>query len=255
VSPVLVGYEHFLGIADRLAWEERDIDLSEDATVWLQLDPESRDRAFAFVAAFALAEECVAVDLRPFIDVAPNARMADCFRAQARDEERHARFFGRYAREVLAVADTTEWVDARLRALFEERLGAAARELASGRLHLAEAVALYHLVLEGVVFSAGQNALLQELQSTRELPGLREGLERIVADERWHIGLGVRVLSGCGARVKVHDAESAIGAWGDLLPPDQRAAALRLHGRRLAAAGLISQGAPSASRPLDTATS
>jgi ribonucleoside-diphosphate reductase beta chain len=255
MSPVLVGYEHFLGIADRIAWDERHVDLTDDAVGWPGLDLERRDRVTAFVAGFALAEECVAVDLGPFIDAASSTALADCFRAQARDEERHARFFGRYTREVIRAGDLKDHVAPRFRELFEERLGAAARDLASGRLALADSVALYHLILEGVVFSAGQNALLEELQVTGDLPGLREGLERIVADERWHIGLGVRVLTGSEAGVTMIDAGGAIGAWGSLLPPDKRAAALRLHRRRLVAAGLADQGATSPSSPFATATS
>lgn len=254
VSPALVGYEHFLGIADRVAWDERQIDLAGDAARWPELGSEERRRVSAFVAGFALAEECVAVDLGPFIDAAPDPALADCFRAQERDEERHARFFERYAREVVRAGDLRGHVSPRFRKLFEERLGASARDLASGRLGLADSVALYHLILEGVVFSAGQGALLEELQGSLELPGLREGLERIAADERWHIGLGVRVLRGHGTGVKVIDAEDAIGAWGSLLPPAGHAAALRLHRRRLAASGLAGQGV-SPSSPLATATS
>jgi ribonucleoside-diphosphate reductase beta chain len=238
VSAVLVGYEHFLGIADRIAWDERDVDLTDDGAGWSGLDPEWRDRVTAFVAGFALAEERVAIDLSPFIAAASDASMADCFRAQARDEERHARFFDRYSRRVLGLDDLSDRVAPRFRELFEERLGAAASELASGRLRLADAVALYHLVLEGVVFSAGQNALLAELRRTGDLPGLCEGMGRVVADERWHIGFGVRILRGDPARVTIAvDSEHAIGAWGELLTPDQRDAALRQHRRRLAAAG------------------
>ena len=39
--------------------------------------------------------------------------------------------------------------------LFEERLPALAAELRAGRAGLGEGVALYHMVLEGIVFDAG----------------------------------------------------------------------------------------------------
>ena len=241
MSPVLVDYSHFLGIASRLEWDERRIDLGADARAWPRLDRARRERVIAFAAAFALAEERVAVDLEPFIAAAPNREMAACFRAQGRDEDRHARFFERYARGVLRVGDPGEHVSPRFTELFEERLSATARELASGRLALADAVALYHLLLEGVVFSAGQSALLAELTASGELPGLLEGLQRVVADERWHIGLGVRVLRDHepgDSSLAPGAAERAVDAWGELLPPDQRDAALRLHRRRLSAAGI-----------------
>ncbi len=239
MSPVLVPYEHFLGIAARIRWDADAIGLAEDATRWPDLSPTVQERVIAFAAAFALAEERVALDLEPFAAAATSPEMAACFRAQARDEERHARFFDRYAREVLRTDDLRDRVAPAFAALFEERLGAAARALAAGRLPLADAVALYHLVLEGVVFSAGQNALLAELRASGDLPGLCEGLERVVADERWHIGFGVRILRGdSGGRVAASDGEDAIGVWESLVPAAQRDATLRLHRRRLAAAGL-----------------
>jgi ribonucleoside-diphosphate reductase beta chain len=237
VSRALVAYEHFLGIAARLTWDADAIDLSADAASWPELSDERRERLTGFLAAFALAEERVAIDLEPFIAAAPSPGLASCFRAQARDEARHARFFERYAGEVVGAADLHEQVDPGLAALFEQRLRAAANDLAGGRLPLADAVALYHLVLEGVVFSAGQTALLAELDEM-SLPGLREGLRRVLLDERWHIGLGVRVLRGEPRATPTVDGEGAIEAWGDLLSQEQREATLQLHRRRLAAAGL-----------------
>ena len=239
MSPALVPYEHFLGIAARIEWDADAINLAGDAARWPELNPARHERVIAFTAAFALAEERVALDLEPFAAAATSPEMAACFRAQARDEARHARFFDRYAREVLRTDELGGHVAPDFAELFEERLGAAARALASGRLSLADAVTLYHLVLEGVVFTAGQNALLAELRAIGDLPGLCEGMERVVADERWHIGFGVRILrDDSGGRVVASDAEEAIGVWGSLLPAAERDATLRLHRRRLAAAGL-----------------
>ena len=56
-----------------------------------------------------------------------------------------------------------------------------------------EAVGLYHMVLEGVVFTAGQLALLDLVDD--RLPGLREGTELVLRDERWHVGFGARCLA------------------------------------------------------------
>ena len=46
--------------------------------------------------------------------------------------------------------------------LFEERLPAMAGDLAAGRAGLADGVGLYHMLLEGIVFDAGQQALLAD---------------------------------------------------------------------------------------------
>ena len=77
--------------------------------------------------------------------------------------------------------------------LFEERLPAMAAELAEGRAGLDEGVSLYHMLLEGVVFDAGQHALLDDLEDGA-LPGMRKGIERVERDERWHVGFGLRCL-------------------------------------------------------------
>ena len=49
------------------------------------------------------------------------------------------------------------------------------------------------MLLEGVVFDAGQQALLDDL-ADGALPGVREGVERVERDERWHVGFGLRCL-------------------------------------------------------------
>ncbi len=58
-------------------------------------------------------------------------------------------------------------------------------------MRLAAGVGLYHLVLEGIVFAAGQAALLERLERLGTLPALLDGATRVAADERWHVGLGV----------------------------------------------------------------
>ena len=47
------------------------------------------------------------------------------------------------------------------------------------------------MLLEGVVFDVGQYALLDDL-ADGALPGVREGIERVERDERWHVGFGLR---------------------------------------------------------------
>ena len=238
-------YPHFIRVAKRLQWDQAAIGLDADATAWPGLETARRRRIEAFVAAFRLAEECVAVDLAPFIAAAPGPAMADCFRLQAGDEDRHSRFFARYAGEVIRTRDPDAPVPPALAHLFQERLAAAAAGLARGERRLGEAAALYHLVLEGVVFSAAQAALLDELES-QPLPGLREGVERVMADERWHIGFGARVVQDCGLDGEPgaleRDGAEAVMSWGALVPRERREAAVRLHRRRLRAAGLSGDG-------------
>jgi hypothetical protein len=125
------------------------------------------------------------------------------------------------------------------------RLPRVAEELAAGTVGLDEAVALYHLVLEGIVFAVGQHALLAELDRLGALPVVRHGVARVEADERWHIGLGTLCLARsawpdpAGLGRSLARALDAAAAWGpDVSTPERTALVARRHHRRLAEAGL-----------------
>ena len=131
-----------------------------------------------------------------------------------------------------------------------------AAELAAGRTGLREGVSLYHMLLEGVVFDAGQQALLDDL-ADGALPGVREGIERVERDERWHVGFGLRCLIETRARQRALDdllqrAERGGRRSGATPSPppcassSARKVAHRLHVAQLIeapAAGVAAQGA------------
>ena len=178
--------------------------------------------------------------------------MAWVFFLQRRDEQRHALLFDRIAAEVLGLpgADAGErrdaaraHVPAAFLELFEERLPAMAAELAAGRTGLSQGVSLYHMLLEGVVFDAGQHALLDDL-ADGALPGVREGVERVERDERWHVGFGLRCLIETQPATDLLDdllqrAGEAAAAWGDAVPEATRTASARKVAHRLHVARLI----------------
>ena len=107
------------------------------------------------------------------------------------------------------MTDPRSFVSDEFAELFDVRLPQAAA--AAG----IEAVGVYHMVLEGVVFTAGQYALL-ELVDDR-LPGLREGMELVLRDERWHVGFGTRCLA---------DADLGEAQIAAILEEGERAAAV-----------------------------
>jgi ribonucleoside-diphosphate reductase beta chain len=198
------------------------------------------------MAGFCVAERAVSEHLAPFeASSSHDPELRACFAAQADDERRHARFFDRVAGEVMGMDPE---VDARLMAgdgvieLFENTLPDKARDLAEGRCELGDAVVLYHLVLEGVVFSVGQTAVLDLLERVPTLPVTRAGMERVQADERWHVGLGVRCLQDTGVREQdleatLKAAGQATRAWQtDSVGPEHAARAVEQHRRRLAQA-------------------
>ena len=249
----------FSKIVARLQWNPSAIELGPDARAWPELPAERRRRLTTLLAGFCVAEDAVAEHLSPFADAARGASLASqeslmawVFFLQRRDEQRHAVLFDRIGAEVLGLAGDTpadrraaarEHVPAAFLELFEERLPAVAAELAARRTGLSEGVSLYHMLLEGVVFDAGQHALLEDL-GDGALPGVRAGVERVERDERWHVGFGLRCLIETRPSADVLDdllerAEEAAAAWGDAVPEAMRTASARKVAHRLHVARLI----------------
>lgn len=241
-------------IVAKLQWDPAGIDLAPDARAWPELPEERRTRLTTLLAGFCVAEDAVAEHLTPFADASEHVdtMMMWIFFLQRRDEDRHAQFFDRVAAEVLGLPGETpeqrraaarDLVPEALLELFEVRLPAVAAELAAGRAGILDGVRLYHMVLEGAVFTAGQRALLDDLADD-VLPGIRKGVEHVELDERWHVGFGVRCLTEAGDAARALEAvlvraTEAAGAWGDAVPPATRDYAVALCRRRLAIAGLV----------------
>lgn len=70
--------------------------------------------------------------------------------------------------------------------------------LAAARRPFQDAVGLYHMLLEGVVFTAGQFSPLALVGSASGLPGLRQRVELVLRDERWQVGFWTHCLSDAG---------------------------------------------------------
>jgi ribonucleoside-diphosphate reductase beta chain len=246
---VIADYPHFLILAQRAQWDEADVDLRPDAATWPTLAASERARLERLVAGFCVGEAGVAEHLGPFGAAVQDPDAARCFAAQERDEHRHSVFFDRVARDVLRTpGDTPAARRAALRPLlapafvelFDVRLPEAARALARDGTGLERAVGLYHMVLEGVVFTAGQLALLAALDDQPRLTGLRDGTERVLRDERWHVGFGGRCLQDQGlAQDEIADVaregEQAALAWVDATGGDHAEKVLVMLHRRLRA--------------------
>ena len=249
----------FSRVVARLQWNPTAIDLAPDGRAWPQLPAERRRRLTTLLAGFHVAEEAVSEHIAPFAEAARNSSMASqeslvawVFYLQRRDEARHALLFDRIAAEVLGVpgdspaerrAAARVHVPAPVLELFEVRLPSMAAELGAGRAGLGEGIGLYHMLLEGIVFHAAHNALRDDL-ADGALPGVREGVERVELDERWHIGFGLRCLIESQPSRDLLDnmlasAEDAAAAWGDAVPPATRERIADACHHRLAAVGLI----------------
>lgn len=250
---MITGYDHFVQLAESLQWDETALDYETDRTNWPRLTETENAKILGLIAGFVIAETSVAGQLVSYQDAASEESMEAAFRAQARDEARHARFFDLVAADVAGVpgADPGERQEAlrdhvsdELVDLFHERLPAAAKQLAADHAGLTAAVGLYHMVIEGVVLLAGQHAMLDALEGLSvELPGLRKGMELVLRDERWHIGFGSRIVQSADIDAEQADdllqqGETAAKVWGDLITAEAIETAVRQHRRRLKAAGI-----------------
>lgn len=246
----------FSAIVARLQWNALTIDLAADARAWPTLEATRRERLTSLLAGFCVAEDAVAEQLQPFGGAASRTAMASdqslmtwVFFLQRRDEQRHQQLFDRIGAEVLGLSGDTpaarrdaarELAPAGVLDLFESQLPALAGELAEGRADLAAGVSLYHMILEGIVLSSGQRALLEDLRDG-VMPGTREGVEHVELDERWHVGFGLRCL------IETHPAPEQLDellaraceashAWGDAVPPAITDHVVKLCTRRLSVA-------------------
>jgi ribonucleoside-diphosphate reductase beta chain len=236
----------FSRLVAKLQWDAEAIDLELDAEAWPGLPEERRERLTKLLAGFRIADDAVSEHLEPFGPAANNSLIAWVVFLQRRDEQRHATFFDRVAADVLKLsgdrkderrAAARELAPAGILELFEERLPAMAAEMAEGRVGLTDGMALYHMTLEGMVLSAGQRALLTELEDGA-LPGVREGVYHVELDERWHIGFGLRCLIDAQPSRELIDtilseAEDAAAAWGDALPTEIRDMIVPMARRRM----------------------
>ena len=159
---------------------------------------------------FFFGEDSVADNLSPYIDAAPKEEQKYFLATQQVDEARHAIFFHRFFKEVIGagddIASTLAYTETQLgwgyRKVFG-RLDRMADELRKDRSlpKFAQAIALYHLVVEATMAQPGQHYIEDFFVKSGAMPGFSEGMANISRDEQRHIGFGVKVLSRVLRRV------------------------------------------------------
>jgi putative sterol carrier protein len=191
-----ISYEDLYARWERGNWSAMELDFSEDARQWREQFSEfERKAALWNYALFFWGEDAVADNLSPYIDAAPREQV---------DEARHAVFFKRFMQEVVGLGDGTaasglnaikHELTPGFRRVFD-RLDRMAVELRADRSRpkLAEAVALYHFVIEAGLAQTGQHMICRYLEERDLLPAFRAGMANVALDEQRHIGFGVKLL-------------------------------------------------------------
>ena len=185
-------------------WKAYEIDLSGDRAGWESLSDVQRRSALWIYSMFFYGEDSVADNLSPYIDAAPTEEQKYFLATQQVDEARHAVFFHRFFKEVIGAGETIgETLAATLpelnwgyRGVFG-RLDRMADELRRDRSlpKFAQAIALYHMVVEASLAQPGQHLIEDYFATAGNMPGFGEGMHNVSRDEQRHIGFGVKTLA------------------------------------------------------------
>ncbi len=185
-------------------WSAYEIDFSGDHAGWEGLDEIQTKSALWIYSMFFYGEDSVADNLSPYIDAAPLEEQKYFLATQQVDEVRHAVFFHRFFKEVIGAGDsvsstlayTLPQLNWGYRGVFD-RLDRMAEELRQDRSlpKFAQAIALYHMVVEATLAQPGQHFIEDFFVKQGSMPGFSSGMANVSRDEQRHIGFGVKALS------------------------------------------------------------
>jgi hypothetical protein len=200
-----VTYEDLYKRWEQGNWSAYDVDFSADVAGWAGLSDIQRRSAMWIYSMFFYGEDRVADTLAPYITAAPTEEQSYFLATQQVDEVRHSIFFHRFFKEVIGVggqtieetlATTLPQLNWGYRGVFD-RLDRMADELRKDTSlpKYAQAIALYHLIVEGSLAQPGQHFIEDFFSSDETMPGFSVGMANVSRDEQRHIGFGVKVLS------------------------------------------------------------
>jgi ribonucleoside-diphosphate reductase beta chain len=207
----LLDYGQLYALWERQQWATQDLDFSQDRIDWHERIPEQeRYQRMYGLSSFFIGEQKVADELGPIMRAAPTEQQRIFLCTQIADEARHVQFFDRFFSEV-GIIEGSEELAQRLEALdehlnesfktlFEDLLKSRVDRLGQepgDRDALVEAVALYHMVIEGMLALTGQHFIIDYNERVGTLPGFVEGFSNVARDEHRHIAFGVRFLTDC----------------------------------------------------------
>jgi hypothetical protein len=190
---------------ERGNWRASEIDFSADKRHWEEDFSELERRAALWnYSLFFWGEDAVADNLSPFIDAAPREEQKYFLATQQVDEARHAIFFKRFMHEVAGLGDGTAaggldairpqltWGFVRTFEMLDKHVDELRRD--RSRTKLAQAVTMYHILVEATLAQPGQHFIEDYLTQRDVMPGFRGGMRNVALDEQRHIGFGVKLL-------------------------------------------------------------
>ena len=201
-------------------WRAHEIDFSQDREGWDSLTDHQRRGALWLYSQFFYGEDSVTDNLSPYLEAAPKEEQKYFLATQQVDEARHAVFFHRFFHEVLGgpeeIGEDLEWAYANTNWCYRQvfdRLDLMAEELRADRSlpKFAQAIAMYHMVVEATLAQPGQHYIEDYFAKAGQLPGFAEGMGNVSRDEQRHIGFGVKVLAELFAGPEAEECKAAVG--------------------------------------------
>jgi hypothetical protein len=200
-----ISYEDLYERWERGNWRAAEIDFSEDKRHWAEDFSDLERRAALWnYSLFFWGEDAVADNLSPFIDAAPREEQKYFLATQQVDEARHAVFFKRFMHEVAGLGDGTAaggldairpqltWGFVKTFEMLDKHVDELRRD--RSRAKLAQAVTMYHILVESTLAQPGQHFIEDYLTKRDVLPGFRGGMRNVALDEQRHIAFGVKLL-------------------------------------------------------------
>jgi ribonucleoside-diphosphate reductase beta chain len=203
----LLTYEELYLLWERQQWQTQELDFTRDREDWHErIDPEERFQRMYGLSAFFIGEQKVAGELGPIMRAAPTEEQRIFLCTQIADEARHVRFFERFYQEVgvyesdelsSLLDQTSEHLNDNFGVLFDEMLKSRVNRLAEApddTEALVEAIALYHMVIEGMLALTGQHFIMEYNEEQGTLPAFVEGFQNVARDEHRHVAFGTAFL-------------------------------------------------------------
>jgi hypothetical protein len=224
----VISYERLYRMWELNNWSATEINFDKDLDHWRnRFDDRQRQAALWNYAMFLVGEEAVARTLTPVLDAAPTHEQSIFLTTQIVDEARHHVFFDRFVREVAGrghdTASTLRDVEGQLtwgfKQVFEEldRLSEELSKKPKDRPLLVQMIALYHVVIEGMLAVPGQHFIQRYVKQLDIMPGFSEGITNVSRDESRHVAFGIRFL-GDLIRGSKECRDAAIELWDRVLP-------------------------------------
>jgi len=223
-----ISYDRLYRMWEENPWSALGIDLTVDKEHWhSKLTERQRDSALWSYSMFLVGEEAVARTLTPVLDAVEGFPESIFLTTQIVDEARHHVFFDRFMREVVGMgtdtASTLKAMDPYLtwgfKGVFAEldKVTDALRKKPKDKTLLTQSVALYHVIVEGMLAVPGQHFIKRYIDKFEILPGFALGIHNVSRDESRHVAFGVKLL-GELVRSSKECRAAAIEMWDRILP-------------------------------------